>query len=417
MVISQYTTPTASTPTPWMEQLSTQASSTQSILRACLGWVLDLGLNPQMNYYQKKNLALINAVAFSSLLLAMPLTFVLILMGFGHPFALLLALVVTACLVLALNGARRVEASKALFSFAPGLLLLAYTLLELSKQSLGQPLNYLLIRQGLCFALLIPLLMYGFDSWVKATKVGVSCALLLMVFEVGSMRLGAFPEEPISGASHGLFSLLSLVQFAGLGGCLVYMQAIVVQHAQQAQEASEKLKRMAIHDGLTGVFNHAFIEQLVGDAINRSKRSGNPLSLLMIDVDSFKHINDTLGHNAGDEILVRLAHLLNINKRSTDYLGRWGGDELVLLLTDTSLDGAANLAEKLRNLVETQAFPHGKRLTLSLGASEYQLGDTPASLVARADAAMYQAKRAGRNRVCIQSVSSSQTEKISQLVY
>ncbi len=386
-----------------MEQISTQVSSTQSVLRACLGWVLDLGLSSGMTYYQKKNLALVNAVAFSSLLLAMPLTFVLILMGFGHPFTLLTAMIVIACLVLGLNGARQVEGSKALFSFAPGILIIVYALLELSKQGLSQTLIYILLRQGLCFALLIPVMMYGFDGWQKAARSGMFGVLFLMVFEVGGMRLGTFPAEPASGASHGLFSLLSLVQYAGLAGCLVYLQNTAVQQAQQAQKANEKYKRMAIHDGLTGMFNHTFIEQLIGDAINRSKRSGDPLSLLMIDVDYFKHINDSLGHNAGDEILTRLARVLNRNKRSTDYLGRWGGDELVMLLTDTSLEGAAKLAEKLRSLVAEQAFPFGKHLTLSLGASEFHAGDTPADLVARADAAMYQAKRTGRNRVEVQS--------------
>jgi diguanylate cyclase (GGDEF)-like protein len=158
---------------------------------------------------------------------------------------------------------------------------------------------------------------------------------------------------------------------------------------------------------MTRLFNRKFLEQLIGDAINRSKRSKNPLSLLMIDVDFFKQINDNFGHNTGDSVLIRLAQLLNSNKRSTDYLGRWGGDELILLLTDTNLSGAANLAEKLRSLVNNHSFPHCKHLTISLGASEYQDGDSLARFIEKADVAMYRAKRGGRNKVEIKKSSNS----------
>ena len=160
---------------------------------------------------------------------------------------------------------------------------------------------------------------------------------------------------------------------------------------------------MVIRDGMTGLFNHSFMEEFIGDAINRSKRSGTPLSLLMIDIDFFKQINDTLGHNVGDEVLLHLTKLIEKSKRSTDYLGRWGGDELVLLLTDTNLQGATNVAEKVRNLVDKHIFPHNGHITISLGASTYHNADSLSNFIARADAAMYRAKRAGRNRVEVQS--------------
>jgi diguanylate cyclase (GGDEF)-like protein len=398
-IISNYTATQESAPSPWMEHIASQLSSTQSVLRACLSWVFELGIAPEMSFYQKKNLALINTAAFGSLLMAMPMTFMLILMGFGHPFSLLISSVLWACLILGFNGAQRVEWSKALFAFMPGVLIMVYSLLELSSNGLDQPLNYLLARQGVCFALLLPVIIYGFESRQKVAGVAGVCGLIFLGYDVGSMQLGAFHQQEIMGLSHGLFTVISLLQFAGFSACVLYTQNYTIGHARHTEQANEKLKSLAIRDGLTGLFNHSFMVQMIGDAINRARRSGTPLALLMIDVDFFKQVNDNLGHNAGDEVLVKLTRLLNSNKRSTDYLGRWGGDELLMLLTDTKLSGAYNLAEKLRGLVENEVFPHGKHLTVSLGASEYQDGDTPASLIARADAALYRAKRSGRNKV------------------
>jgi diguanylate cyclase (GGDEF)-like protein len=226
-----------------------------------------------------------------------------------------------------------------------------------------------------------------------------SCAIIYLVFEIASMRLGVFQPEILTGISHGLFSILSTLEYLGLAGCLLYVQNYSLKQAQQAEQAHQKLHAMAIRDGLTGIFNHAFIEELIADAINRSRRSHNPLSLLMIDIDTFKQVNDTWGHNAGDAALQGLAGVLNNNIRSTDYLGRWGGDELLLLLTDTDLPGAINLAEKLRQLVERARFPFCQHLTVSLGVCTYRDGESPTSFIGRADAAMYRAKRCGRNRI------------------
>jgi diguanylate cyclase (GGDEF)-like protein len=387
----------------WLEQLSARLASALVVLRGCINWVFELGISSEMPFYQKKNLALINRVSFVSLLLALPGTLFLFLMGFGHPFSLLVCGVLLVCLILGLNGAKHVEWSKTLFAYAPAVIIQSYTLFELSSGSLDQPLNYLLVRQGLCFALLIPIMIFGFEDRQKVVGVLGSCVLIFLLYDVGSMRLGAFQEGNITGLSHGLFSLLSVLQYAGLAGCMLYMQSYTMQHELQAQKLNEKLKSMSVKDGMTGLFNHTFMEQLIGDAINRTKRSNNPLALLVIDVDFFKQINDNFGHNAGDAVLIRIAQLLNSSKRSTDYLGRWGGDELILLLTDTNLPGAINLAEKLRRLVDNHLFPHCKHLTISLGASEYQDGDTPARFIERADAAMYRAKRGGRNRVEIQA--------------
>jgi diguanylate cyclase (GGDEF)-like protein len=387
----------------WMEQIYSQFSSTQSILRLCTAWIFELGIASDMPFFQQISLALINRAAFISLLLALPGTFLLILMDFGHPFSLLVSGVLLACLTLGLNGIKRVAWSMMIFALSPAVIILTYSLLELSSRGLTQPLNYLLARQGLCFALLLPIILFGFADRQKVVGLLGGCVLIFLVFDVGIPQLGIFQQEIIMGLSQGLFSLLSLLQYVSLAGCVLYLQSQIIKHEYQVQRRQEKLQKLAIRDGLTGLFNHKFMEQLVGDAINRSKRSHIPLALLMIDIDYFKQVNDTFGHNKGDDVLLRVTRLLYSHKRSTDYLGRWGGDELMVLLTDTDLSGAANLAEKLRLLVKNHFFPHCKQITISLGASEYQHGDNPTSFIARADAALYQAKHLGRNRVSIQA--------------
>jgi diguanylate cyclase (GGDEF)-like protein len=400
---------------PWVEQASLFLSSSQVVMRAGLSWVFNLGIAADMPFYQKKNLSLINRVSFVSLLMALPGTFLLILMGFAHPFGLLVCGMLASCSILVLNGVKRVEWSKIVFAIAPATLIVVFSLLELESTASVDPLMYILLRQGLCFGLLLPILIYGFEQRrIIACVVGL-CILTLLVFEVAGMRLGSFDGEALSSVNHGLFTLLSLIQYTVLAGCIYFMQSYTMQHEREAEQSTRKLHRLAIRDGMTGIFNHTFLEQYIADAINRSKRSGNPLSLLMIDVDYFKRINDTFGHNAGDDVLKELVRVLSSSTRSTDYLGRWGGDELVMLLTDTNLMGAANLAEKLRRLVEEHRFPHCKHLTISLGASLYRDGDTSVSLVERADASMYRSKRNGRNRVEVERAAiSGQPSAVNQ---
>jgi len=385
----------------WMQQVTGQLASTFLVIRAGISWIFELGIRPEMPFYLRKNLGLINRVTFVSLLLALPASFLLLLARFDHPVSLLVSGTVALCAILVLNRVGLVEWSQAIFAYFPSAIIMSYAFITLISRGLVDPLVYILVRQGLCLSLLLPVILYGFEKVHRGMVLG-SGALIFLAFDVVSMKWSTSLLANTIGMNPGLFSLLSLMQLIGLSICVLYVQATMLSHAQQVRLSNEKLRHMAIRDGMTGLFNHAFIEQLIADAINRSKRSGNPLSLLMIDVDNFKQINDSSGHNAGDAVLVQLARLLKSSKRSTDYLGRWGGDELILLLTDTNLQGASKVAEKLRLLVENYIFPGQVRLTISLGASEYAEGDTLAGLIGRVDACLYRAKRFGRNCVEIQ---------------
>lgn len=161
---------------------------------------------------------------------------------------------------------------------------------------------------------------------------------------------------------------------------------------------------LSILDGLTGVNNRRSFQEQLDKEFARTQRGSRCMSLIMVDVDHFKSVNDTYGHQQGDTVLSSLAHILKTHVRSLDFLARYGGEEFVVLLPETDGDGAVVLADHLRQAVEQfdfPGFPDGRRITISLGVSSYPgpYVDTAADLVARADGALYEAKESGRNRV------------------
>ena len=288
------------------------------ILRAGTQWIYELGVRSEMPFYQKKSVALINRMSFLCLLLALPGSFMLLLVGYDHPFSLLVTGVLMVCLILALNGVQQVEWGKALFAFGPAGYILVYTLLELESNSFHNSLTYALARQAVCLSLLLPLIIYGFEDRRKVLGVGGICVLIFLAFDLATIRLGAFQLWDDGSLNRGLFSVLSILQLVGIAACIFYMQSYTLNYEKQVQSMNEKLQRMAVTDGMTGLLNHTVMEQLIGDAINRTKRSHSPMSLIIIDVDFFKLINDTYGHTAGDEVLKRLSQVLDHSKRSTD---------------------------------------------------------------------------------------------------
>jgi diguanylate cyclase (GGDEF)-like protein len=165
---------------------------------------------------------------------------------------------------------------------------------------------------------------------------------------------------------------------------------------------AQRMYQAALRDPLTSAFNRRYLdERLVGE-LAFAKRHGSPLSLLMLDLDHFKSVNDTHGHPAGDQVLQRFCHLVQSRVRSEDVVARYGGEEFAVLCRNTDEGRAAILAERLRSAVQKESFDiDGKRLavTVSIGIAgilENEV-DTPEKLVEAADAALYRAKNAGRN--------------------
>lgn len=123
--------------------------------------------------------------------------------------------------------------------------------------------------------------------------------------------------------------------------------------------------------------------------------------MLMLDIDHFKAVNDSYGHRMGDEVLKRFAQVVKLSLRQQDLLGRYGGEEFVILLPATGLAGAEQLAEKVRTSVAVATFPHAQPLSLSIGCVQVRSGESLDAAIERADVCLYQAKRAGRNRVVL----------------
>jgi len=164
----------------------------------------------------------------------------------------------------------------------------------------------------------------------------------------------------------------------------------------------EQLKTLAITDKLTGLHNRANLEEVLQEELNRSQRYEHTFGLVLMDFDYFKTINDTYGHQVGDEALIEIAQLITKHLRSTDKAIRWGGEEFIIIYLDTNYEEALALSEKLRVKIESHLFKTVSRQTASLGVTLYQPGDTIDSIIKRADLALYKAKGSGRN--CIQFV-------------
>jgi len=181
-----------------------------------------------------------------------------------------------------------------------------------------------------------------------------------------------------------------------------YPASVVVDNAR----LHERTKRMAVTDGLTRLYNHRHFYELLEQEFHRTKRYQSSVALVMIDIDFFKQINDTYGHQVGDDILKELALVVRGQVREVDILARYGGEEFAALLPQTSLDQAQVVAERIREAVEKNEFSTSKgiiKITVSLGVAGYPEMDihSQVELVQQADSALYRAKEAGKNRVVV----------------
>lgn len=180
---------------------------------------------------------------------------------------------------------------------------------------------------------------------------------------------------------------------------VLYLVARIKEHYASELVVADDMSKLAMTDSVTQLNNRRLLNHYLKEEVNRAERHNQPLSILLFDLDLFKKINDTHGHNAGDEVLHEVAQLLRQIVRTSDPFGRWGGDEFLCLATNTTGEKAVELAERLRDAVQQHNFGVAGKVTASFGVTSYQKGDKPETLIRRADLGLYKAKAGGRNRV------------------
>ncbi len=176
-----------------------------------------------------------------------------------------------------------------------------------------------------------------------------------------------------------------------------------IQRLMRELEAKNaELQRLTETDALTGISNRRFIMARLDEIVKISLRHKFPVGALMLDIDFFKDVNDAYGHQAGDEVLVKIAAAIRESIRETDWLGRYGGEEFLVCFPYTESGSAFQAAEKVRLSVEALQWNYpGLRVTISGGLAQLEAKDKPETLIARADELLYRAKKAGRNRICL----------------
>ena len=203
----------------------------------------------------------------------------------------------------------------------------------------------------------------------------------------------------LPGHAHPMSDVTLLVEVLLVDGVVLTLFAGIARVLHTTQRVARSAQLEATTDALTGVANRRFGERMLEDEVERAQRYGRPLSVVLFDVDLFKRVNDTYGHEVGDGVLNRLPALFAGGHRESDRLVRWGGEEFLLIAPEVGLDDASRLAERMRGRVERCDFDVGRSLTASFGVATRAPEETAADVVRRADQAMYAAKRAGRNAV------------------
>jgi diguanylate cyclase (GGDEF)-like protein len=235
-----------------------------------------------------------------------------------------------------------------------------------------------------------PETLQGFKDWLKNyTPAQPLPAVLCQQLRAGSATalVAAGRQEPFSTAETEIFRIFAVQGETSLQNLVLF----------------EEVKNLAIRDGLTGLYNYRHFWDLLGHQVELNRRYGCPLALLFLDLDNFKQINDTLGHSRGDMVLKLVASYLQSTVRQADVVCRYGGEEFVVILPQTSGDQAEVLAERLRCGLAGQEMCVGDRkihLSTSIGVAGLKPEMDADALVNAADAALYRAKNEGKNKVC-----------------
>lgn len=239
-----------------------------------------------------------------------------------------------------------------------------------------------------------------YDEGVRSS---LTCPLIAQGKPIGFLFFSSFSADTYHGVHQGIFLRIAAQVSMLIEKSRLYQEVVAVN--EKLLRLQQDLEDRATHDVLTGIYNRRALQELLQSQWSRAQRQGQPLALLMLDIDFFKNINDSHGHAGGDMVLQGIAVALKENLRDYNYLGRYGGEEFLVLLAEADYDGALAIAERLRAIIAAKVFvvtQHRFSVTVSIGVGLAQNAATtmaPEQIVTVADEALYDAKRKGRNRV------------------
>jgi len=246
--------------------------------------------------------------------------------------------------------------------------------------------------------------LYKPYNWVVATGVYLDDVDQLIQNEKGKMQQTADTQRLLTLSFAIAAVLLTTVSIVFFEKQFI---RLVSNYEKTIGEYTATLEELSTTDKLTGLFNRIKLDEVFAYELAQAQRYEKSLSLLLLDIDKFKDVNDTYGHQVGDQILVEFSGVLKSNSRSSESIGRWGGEEFLIILPETSSEGAILFAEKIRQLIEAHAFPVVGTVTCSIGVSTYSKNDSWESMMERVDKALYRAKGNGRNNVMCESTPHS----------
>jgi len=252
-------------------------------------------------------------------------------------------------------------------------------------------------------------MFYLVALWFGALRLGAARLFWLAVIALlahGFVLWIWHQRHPGADAAASLMQMAALAVilpwFAAMGAYVNRLRTRLSSSNRQLTEAVERIGSVAVRDDLTGLYNRRFLLEFLGRETARTQRSGGAFSVCLLDIDEFKSVNDSFGHAAGDAVLKHFGAVAGTGLRSADILGRLGGEEFLVVLPDTDIQGAIESAERIRRAVQASTFPGlpaGRHLTVTAGIARSTPNESASVLLARADRALYEGKAAGRNRV------------------
>lgn len=253
-------------------------------------------------------------------------------------------------------------------------------------------LSFIHIAEGGNYSLMWVTIMPPLVFFLLGPRVGAWVSAILFAYIIAYLYIRLPTFEP---TAFSLGALLNVIEV------LIALWFIFRHYERSRASAFEELERLSNTDKLTGLYNRLRLDELLSEQIALTQRTGNTFTVVLCDIDHFKRINDEHGHLVGDEILVQLSALLSEHTRATDHVGRWGGEEFLIICPATDTEGAYHLIESLRQAVANLTFSQDLSLTMSFGIATVRPSSNILAVLKAADAALYAAKHNGRNQTVV----------------